>query len=275
MAGRVRSPAFFVPMKTLFAIISGLFFALLSAAEPRIVSLTPAVTETICFLGGESSLIGRSSACDFPAGIKHLPTAGDYTGFYLEQLLLLKPDFVIANNLTARDMRLKKHINAKIVVFPGKTIEDYIQSLETLGNILNRPEKGREEARKAALKLAQLKQSAAAKRNKSTAIWVIWHNPLLIAGPGSLPNTVMELAGLQNIAAGVKDEYFKASREWLAMQKPDYVIWTVNGVPFQAKGIWSDIREEQVISDLNPDILLRPGPRIFDGIEALKKRTQK
>ena len=262
-------------MKILLIIISGLFFILLSAAEPRIISLTPAVTETICFLGGESYLIGRSSACDFPESIKHLPVAGDYTGFYLEQLLLLKPDYVIANYLTAKDMRLKKHINAKIVVFPGKTIEDYIQSLETLGTILNKSEAGKEEARKASVKLVQLKQSAAAKKNKSTAIWVIWHNPLLIAGPGSLPNTVMELAGLHNIAAGVKDKYFKASREWLAMQKPDYVIWTVNGVPFHSKGIWSGIREDQVISDLNPDILLRPGPRIFDGIEALKKRTQK
>ena len=97
----------------------------------------------------------------------------------------------------------------------------------------------------------------------------------MIAGPGSLPDTVMGLAGLKNAAANVKDEYFKCSREWLALQKPDYIIWTVNGVPFQQKGFWARYRKDQVISGLNHDIVLRPGPRIFDGINQLRDALKK
>lgn len=248
---------------------------LLSAAEPRVVSLTPAITETICFLGGEPSLVGRSVACDFPAHIKKLPAAGDYTGYFLERILKLKPDYVISNHFTARDKRLKKHISAIMVELPVKTIEDYIHSLEVLGTILNRQETGREEARKASRKLAELKQNAAKVKQKPVALWIIWHNPLLIAGPGSLPDTVMELAGLRNAAGNVNTEYFKASREWLITQKVDFLIWTVNGVPFQRKGIWAKYREDQVISNLNADILLRPGPRIFDGIDQLQDALKK
>lgn len=39
----------------------------------RIVSLLPSATEIVCALGYESSLVGRSHECDFPAGIERLP----------------------------------------------------------------------------------------------------------------------------------------------------------------------------------------------------------
>ena len=265
---------FFCLMK-LSIIIFCLVIVSICSGEPRIVSLTPALTETIYFLGGESALVGRSSACDYPAQVKKLPAAGDYTGFYLEFLMRLDPDYILVNNLTQKAKKQQRHLKGKVIEIPVRTIEDYIHSLKLLGKILNRKEQGKLAAEKAAAKLAELKQAAVKKTKKPTAIWIIWHNPLLIAGPGSLPNTVMELCGLRNAAENVKDEYFKCSREWLLMQKTDFLIWTVNGVPFQAKGFWANYRKEQVISGLNDDILLRPGPRIFDGIDSLKKRLQK
>ena len=89
-----------------------IFFAVpVLFADPRIVSLTPAITETICFLGGDSMLAGRSSACDYPASIKRLPAAGDYTGFYLEKLLKLKPDYVISNDFTVKANRQKRFLS--------------------------------------------------------------------------------------------------------------------------------------------------------------------
>ena len=271
----LRHTRFFLLMKHfLFTILLFLIIPALPA-NPKVVSLTPAVTEIICFLDGESMLIGRSTACDYPAHIKKLPAVGNYTGFFLEKLLAMKPDYVIANNFTAKDKRLKKHVKANFIEVPIKTIEDYINALKIIGRFLNCPEKGNYEAEKAFLKLQELKKNAAQQSNKPTAIWVIWHNPLMIAGPGSLPDTVMGLAGLKNAAANVKNEYFKCSREWLALQKPDYIIWTVNGVPFQQKGFWARYRKDQVISGLNHDILLRPGPRIFDGIDQLRDALKK
>lgn len=272
MAGMFCMPAFFVPMKSILFLLIALSLTALFAKEPRVVSLTPALTETICFLGGESALVGRSFACDYPAHIKKLPAAGDYTGFYLEQLLKLNPDYIVVNDITQKAQKQKRHLKGKVIELPVRTIEDYIHSLRVLGEILNRKEQGKREAEKAAAKLAELKRKAELKKQKPSAIWIIWHKPLLIAGPGSLPDTIMKLTGLRNMAGNVKDEYFKCSLEWLAMQKPDYIIWTVNGVPFQAKGIWAGYDKKQVISGLNDDILLRPGPRIFDGIESLKKR---
>lgn len=39
----------------------------------RVVSLLPSATETLCLIGGESLLVGRSHECDFPPGVSTRP----------------------------------------------------------------------------------------------------------------------------------------------------------------------------------------------------------
>ncbi len=43
------------------------------ASTPRVVSLLPSATESLCAMGGERLLVGRSHECDFPGSIAHLP----------------------------------------------------------------------------------------------------------------------------------------------------------------------------------------------------------
>jgi iron complex transport system substrate-binding protein len=39
----------------------------------RIISLLPSATETVCCLGLQGNLVGRSHECDFPPAVEHLP----------------------------------------------------------------------------------------------------------------------------------------------------------------------------------------------------------
>lgn len=41
--------------------------------EPRVLSLLPGATETVCALGRRDRLVGRSHECDYPAAVRRLP----------------------------------------------------------------------------------------------------------------------------------------------------------------------------------------------------------
>jgi iron complex transport system substrate-binding protein len=40
---------------------------------PRIVSLIPSATESVCALGYKHQLVGRSHECDYPRAVQRLP----------------------------------------------------------------------------------------------------------------------------------------------------------------------------------------------------------
>ncbi len=49
---------------------------------PRVVSLLPSATETLCAIGGQHLLVGRSHECDYPAGLEALPVLTAARTFY-------------------------------------------------------------------------------------------------------------------------------------------------------------------------------------------------
>ncbi|MCL1909913.1 MAG: helical backbone metal receptor [Kiritimatiellaeota bacterium] len=69
------------------------------APHPWIISLLPSVTETICMLGLEEHLIGRSKYCDFPPSVTNLPAVGSYGNANIEEIARMKPDFVLMADL--------------------------------------------------------------------------------------------------------------------------------------------------------------------------------
>ena len=71
----------------------------LFAGEGRIVSLSPALTELVCYLGCEKNLVGRSSVCSYPESVKKVAVAGRFAIPYTEKVISLKPDIIITNDL--------------------------------------------------------------------------------------------------------------------------------------------------------------------------------
>ena len=70
-----------------------------AADELRVISLSPSLTELVFQLGKGSSLVGRSTVCDYPAEVTKLPVAGNFADPDIERVLKLKPDVVITNDL--------------------------------------------------------------------------------------------------------------------------------------------------------------------------------
>ena len=90
---------------------------------PRIVSCAPAATETIFDLGGEGCLVGRSSACLYPAAATNLPSVGAYSAPSIERIVALAPTHVLMTYLSDPSMsnRLER-LGVRVLPWAGLTM---------------------------------------------------------------------------------------------------------------------------------------------------------
>lgn len=249
----------------LFILISSL-----GAAELRIVSLSPALTELVCFLGKGSSLVGRSDVCNFPQQVKKLPVAGRFALPFAEKILSLKPDLLITNDFVNPGVKVNfQRAGIRTLQLPCRNMDEYRKCVEILGRELKVPEAAAQEIKR----IEALKKSPE-KKFDLRVLWVIWDTPLMTAGRRSHLNEIIELAGAQNATGEFDLEYLRPSYDKLLKKKIDIIIWSASGQGWKKRRIWKKfhaVKNNHVAADLDQDLLLRPGPRMAEGVEKLRK----
>ena len=158
-----------------------------AASTPRIVSCAPAATETIFDLGGAACLVGRSSACLYPAAATNLPSVGAYSAPSLERIVALKPTHVLMTYLSDPSMsnRLER-LGIRVLQFPCERLADYAPM----------------RARLAALCGLRPRRMLA----------VVQREPMIVAGKETLPDDVLAEVGCANAVTNRKG-YFVLSPE--------------------------------------------------------------
>ncbi len=118
---------------------TAIFAACSLAADERVVSLSPNLTETIVRLGAKEQLVGRSESCDYPESVKQIPVVGRFGVPSLEPLLTARPTLVVSETLRdpAAAERLRE-LNIRCELFPARTFEEYFSTLERLGKLLGK-----------------------------------------------------------------------------------------------------------------------------------------
>jgi len=268
-------------MRRLFSFLFLLTVLLLAACSDEqktapggVVSLSPALTELICHLGREDRLVARSTACDWPESVKSLPTAGDFAEPELERILAMKPALVVSNEfVNPKDADALRQAGIAVELHPCDGFDDYREWVALMGRLLECPREAESELARAAARIAGFEAVLKnAGKKPLRALYVIWDSPLLTAGADSLPDAVGRLAGLENIVKTEKG-YPSISLEFVLKEDPDVIVWFAHGKDWKSNPSWSGIRairEGRVLIPRDDSALLRPGPRIFDGIADLK-----
>ena len=243
------------------------------AAAERIISLSPALTELVCQLGCEKQLIGRSDVCNYPESVKKIPVAGRFADPNVEKVIAMKPTVLITNDLINPNLckTFEKH-GIKTLMLKCRNIKEYSECVRRLSIELNVPQAGD-------IELARITKEMSKKRKALPlkVLWVIWDSPLMVAGKNSLPDEVIRLAGAENVASQVPQAYFKCSFDWLLEQRTDVIIWSASPNGWKNHRFWKKmkaVRENKLAVGLNPDLIQRPGPRIFEGIELLRNKLE-
>jgi iron complex transport system substrate-binding protein len=277
-------------MKRLFIIIvicglpSSVFAKELASSPRRIVSLAPSTTEILFALGLGDRIVGVTSFCDYPEEAKKKPKIGGMSNPSLEAVITMKPDLVVMTtdgNPKEFEARLRS-LKIRTYVFTARRLAELPQGIRDMGKALQVEEKADKLAREIEVRIAKLtmdRKSSLVSRPSSLrkkVLFIVWPEPLIVAGPGTIMDDAIGLLGYENIAVSAKTSYPKYSIEEVIHQSPDMI--------FIGKASGMDMRDvsQKILNRLASvpavgngsvfyisDNLYRLGPRVIKGIEEL------
>jgi len=121
-----------------------LLFVLNLYAQPRLVSLSPSITEIIFALEKGEELVATSSYSLYPQEAQKLPIIGGYENPHLEKILSYSPTLVVGQNFNQSTLDKLKKFRVKTLQLNLKTIANIQTSITTLAEKLNASKKAKE-----------------------------------------------------------------------------------------------------------------------------------
>ncbi len=269
---------------TLFVfVLSASYAAAADSATPpkRIISLAPSMTEILYALGLGDNIVGVTTFCDYPPEAKKKPKIGGMSNPSLEAVVSLKPDIVVLTtdgNPKEFEERLVE-LKIKTFVSGARRLSELPQGIRDLAGALGVPERGDRLAREIEQGIGKMSKSAI--RNPQSEIhkkvlFIVWPEPLIVAGPGTVIDDAITLLGYENIAGAAKTAYPKYSLEEAIRSEPDVIaIGKGSGMDMHAvsRGILERMKSVPAVKNGSVcylgDGLYRLGPRVVKGIEEL------
>ncbi|MCK4738318.1 MAG: ABC transporter substrate-binding protein [Deltaproteobacteria bacterium] len=242
----------------------------------RIISLAPNMTEIIFALGLGDKLIGVTDFCDYPPEVKTKSKIGGMTNPSIEAIIRLKPDLVIMTtdgNLQGFEKKLLR-LNIPTHVFLARTISDYTKSIRELGLALGVEKRANQYATETEIALKRLK-ALGERRKTQSGVFIVWPEPLIVAGPGTFTAEAMAIVGLTNVAQNARTAWPKFSLEELIRSSPEIILtskkhkedYLFSNNFIKKLGSTPAIQNNRIF--FTTDALLRLGPRTIGGIEEL------
>ena len=108
----------------------------LASAPQKIVSLTPAVTETLFAVGAGDRVVATDDASDYPAEAKPLPDVVTFGTVDVEKIVSLAPDLVIAGGAgftSAESIAQLRALKIPVLVVSSATLDQIGTDIELVG----------------------------------------------------------------------------------------------------------------------------------------------
>ena len=249
----------------------------ITAAPQRIVSLVPSVTEVLFALGLGPRVVGVTQYSDYPPSARLKPHVGNYDAPSIEAIVATHPDLVIAgadvDSPTLVERLSALHIPV-YVVYP-QTLDDTIAMLAQLGKVTGAPAAG---ARLSASlrRTVDRAKAAVAGRPPERVLLCEMLRPLVVAGPRTLADDLLQVAGGQNVVTAGPLRYPTWGPEGVLAADPQVIIVAPHpGGPdpigyFRRWPELTAVRTDHVVT-IDADWLQFPGPRLACGLAALVK----
>lgn len=245
----------------------------------RIVTLAPALTESVCALGACARLVGTDRHSNWPEAVRALPKLGVLEEVQVERIVALRPDLVLAT-ASARAVARLEQLGLKVAQLEPRTLGDTRRVLEQVARLVGDPP-----AADAAWQAVQARIDEAGTRVppawRGQRVYLEVASSPYAASEASFPGELLARLGLRNIVPAALGPFPQLSPEFVLREQPGLVVATREALrAMPARPGWPALRALREGRDcgLEPeawDALVRPGPRLGEAAQAIADCLQR
>jgi len=272
----------------------------------RLVSLLPSATEIVYALGLGKDLVGVTFECDEPASARaektvvvggrdtrgmtpaqidayvrgRLADGGDLYTLHADALAGLRPDLILTQDLCRVCALPSGHVQdaldhlgcrADVLSLDPHSLEEVLDSILAVGRATAAPQRAERLVGDLRARLDRIAARVAGRRRPRVAV-VEWVDPPFTAGHW-VPDLVIA-AGGEPVAAHPGAKSMPTTWEAVAAARPEYVLvapcgFHLPGAIEQATTVVRALPGVAVWAIDGDGLVVRPGPRLIDGVEAI------
>jgi iron complex transport system substrate-binding protein len=236
-----------------------------------VVSLAPSLTDLVVAMGLADRLVGVTRFDDAPE-VARLQRVGGYVDPSAEAVVALRPDLAvwIDDDGGVAAVRRIADLGVPVMVLHVVGVRDVVAGARALGTALGEAAAGERVARELSESLARA--GARGQGPRPRVLFVLGHDPLVVAGPGSYPDELLRLAGGENVVRDARPwctypvERAVADDPALVIDggvlEPPETLARLGAIPAVRRG---------AVRRLSDDSALRPGPRFARAVAELAR----
>jgi iron complex transport system substrate-binding protein len=248
-------------------------------APQRIVSLAPAVTETLFALGAGAEVVGVSQYCDYPPAARRMPKVGTFLTPNIEAIAALRPTLVVGpeSSSNLREIRALQAMGIPALMVGGDaSVAEIEHSIEQVGERIGRARDARRLLGAIRLRMASIEERLRDSPARSV-LMVVGHQPMVAVGRGTFLDELLVFAHANNIADEPAQAWPRLSLEYIIASRPVVILDGQMGTdPDTPSSFWSKYPSIPAVQNHRvygypEDPTLHPGPRIVQTLEILAR----
>jgi iron complex transport system substrate-binding protein len=250
----------------------------------KIISLAPSNTEILWAVGAGRWIVACDDDSDYPPEAASIPRIGSTGGkLSLEKILVLEPDVLLAAEITSREqVGSLEGLGLSVFLVPNPTdFKGLFENISLLGKVTGCQREALELIAGLEGRLAALEKKLRGVERKPLVFYELdatdSARPWTV-GPGTFLDTLLSMAGGQNMGAAYAQSFPRVSIEILLEKDPDAIVLgdAASGVTLDSvrrRPGWAELSAVKAgrVHLFDGSLGSRPGPRLVDGLEALAR----
>ncbi|MGY4531633.1 vitamin B12 transport system substrate-binding protein [Pseudomonas sp. TE3786] len=196
-----------------------------AAAQLRVVTLAPSLSEIMLELDAADLLVGVLDGGERPPALASVPSVGRYGQLEMESLLALKPDLLLLWPDSISSAQRQQLLGFGIPLYEAepRSLAQLAEQFSAIGARVGRAERGQQRADDFRQRLSALRQRY--KRSKPLPVFYqIWNSPLYTVGGGQIISDALSVCGAKNVFADLQLPAPQVSVEAVLQRDPHAIV---------------------------------------------------